>query len=110
MITREIRQSEFVGNDIIRDAFSYSATIKLFEYYQELGDCQGEPVDFDPIAFRCEWSEYDEEELFTDFGYLLDDDNDADLESLIYLLEDKTRIIPIKGKSWQAESWLVMEF
>lgn len=77
MITQEITQSDFTGNQVIRDSFSYQAAIKLYDYYEELSNDQGEPINFDPVAFRCEWCEYgDLDELMNDFDHLLDENHD----------------------------------
>lgn len=39
--------------------FSYDGTKALYDYYEELSDSMEEPFEFDAIAIRCEWSEYD---------------------------------------------------
>jgi len=41
------------------DNFSYEGTKALFDYLQDLEDSIGEKIEFDPIAFCCEYSEYD---------------------------------------------------
>ena len=55
-----ITQSQFVDEMSKKDhGFSYDGSIALFEHltqYEE--DCDHE-LDFDPIAFRCDFSEYD---------------------------------------------------
>ena len=51
MIINQITQSDFTGNQVIRDSFSYQAAIKLYNFYEELSDDQGEPINFDPVAF-----------------------------------------------------------
>jgi hypothetical protein len=40
------------------DNFSYEGTKALFDYLQDLEDSIGEKIEFDPIAFCCEYSEY----------------------------------------------------
>ena len=39
--------------------FSYEGTKALFDYLEDLEDSIGEKIEFDPIAFCCEYSEYD---------------------------------------------------
>ena len=39
--------------------WSYDAAGALFDYYDELSDSLGEPVEFDRVAIRCDWSEHD---------------------------------------------------
>tara|TARA_R100001594_G_scaffold146691_1_gene198446 strand:+ start:1066 stop:1368 length:303 start_codon:yes stop_codon:yes gene_type:complete len=39
--------------------FSYDGTKALFDYLEELELDLGEEIEFDPIAFCCEYNEYD---------------------------------------------------
>ena len=39
--------------------FSYKAAKALHYYYDQLSDDLGQDIEFDPIAWCCEWSEYD---------------------------------------------------
>lgn len=41
------------------DNFSYEGTKALFDYVTWREDSIGEKIEFDPIAFCCEYSEYD---------------------------------------------------
>ena len=41
------------------DNFSYEGTKALIDYLEDLEDSIGEKIEFDPIAFCCEYSEYD---------------------------------------------------
>ena len=40
------------------DNFTYKGSIALFEYLEDLEADTGEDMEFDPIAFCCEYSEY----------------------------------------------------
>ena len=53
------------------DNFSYSALVELFEWYEEIEEEIGEPIELDVIAICCEWSEYTLEELESDYGYMV---------------------------------------
>ena len=88
MIYDIITKTDFHNSEILRDAFSYEAIDALFIWYDDLSDSYD--IEFDPIAIRCEWSEYDEDDLFTDYGYLLEDDEKQDMDSLIEKLEQHT--------------------
>ena len=94
MIYDIITKTDFHNSEILRDAFSYEGITELFEWYDELSE-SGD-IKFDPVAIRCDWSEYDEDDLFTDYGYLLDDDERQGLYSLIDILENKTTVIKLK--------------
>ena len=104
MIIETLSKSQFVGNETIRDSFSYEAAGALFDWYEELSEDCGEPIEFDPVAFRCEFSEYALDELQHDYGHLLEDDQEP--EDLPELLEKYTLIIKLDS----VQSWLVKEF
>lgn len=42
-----------------QDQFSYEALQALYQYYQQLENDTGEPIELDVIAICCEWAEYD---------------------------------------------------
>ena len=44
--------------------FSGDAADVLFDYYTELSEDIGEPIEFDPIAIRCDWNEYEDDDAF----------------------------------------------
>ena len=57
-----VTQSTFT-DAMIKNGFSYDGTIALFEHLEQYEqDCDHE-LEFDPIAFRCDYTEYDN---FTD--------------------------------------------
>ena len=50
----------FVRDDnSYKNNFSYEGRFALFNYLEELEDDTGDKIEFDPIAFCCEYSEYD---------------------------------------------------
>ena len=104
MIMETLTKSQFVGNETMRASFTYEAAGALFDWYSDLAEDCGAPVEFDPVGFRCDWSEYSLDELMTDYGYLLDDDQEP--EDLPEVLENHTTIIKLKG----IDSFLVMAF
>ena len=90
-----IRENEFV-HAIVSDDYndiSYDGAIALFEYLEELEDSTGEEIEFDSVAIRCEWAEYENLE-----AVLSDYDNIKTLEELqdnttVILIEDSDRLI-----------------
>lgn len=46
-------------SDNYRDQFSLEGAKALFNYFDRLSDDMGEDIEFDPIAWLCEFSEYD---------------------------------------------------
>lgn len=104
MIIETLTKSQFVGNETIRDSFTYEAAGALFDWYTDLAEGCGEPIEFDPVGFRCDWSEYALDELQDDYGYLLDEDQEP--EDLPEVLENHTIIIKLPA----VQTWLVMAF
>jgi hypothetical protein len=94
MIYDIITETDFHNSKILRDAFSYEAITALFEWYDELSEsCD---IEFDPVAITCDWSEYDVNGLFVDYGYLLDEDERHNTDRLIEALEENTTVIRLK--------------
>jgi hypothetical protein len=44
---------------MIEQGFSYEGTKALFEYFEQYEQDTGEEMEFDPIAFRCSFDEYE---------------------------------------------------
>ena len=80
-----------VGDDY--NNMSYAGANALFEYLEELEDSTGEELEFDSVAIRCEWAEYENLE-----AVLSEYDNIKTLEELqdnttVILIEDSDRLI-----------------
>lgn len=56
-IVSTMNKGQFVFN--MGDDFSIQASEALFDYYDELSDSMDEPFEFDRVAIRCDWGEYD---------------------------------------------------
>tara|TARA_R100001460_G_scaffold4996_1_gene14018 strand:+ start:615 stop:911 length:297 start_codon:yes stop_codon:yes gene_type:complete len=70
--------------------FSYEGTKALFDYLEDLEDSIGEKIEFDPIAFCCEYSEYDNiEECLKEY------DNIETIDEL----RDHTTVIEVEGSN-----------
>jgi len=55
MIYKQYNLDMFISNFLaVRSNFSREAITLLFDYYESIG----EPIEFDPIAMCCDWSEY----------------------------------------------------
>ena len=70
------------------DNFTYKGSIALFEYLEQLEWDIGEEMEFDPIAFCCEYSEY-----ATIAECLEQYDNIESIEEL----RDNTSVIEVEG-------------
>jgi len=76
--------------------FSYDAREELFNYYEELEQDIGEEIDFDPVAIRCEWSEYTDLSNVAESYIYMHDDCETDEERREWL-NDHTRFIEFEG-------------
>jgi hypothetical protein len=70
------------------EQFSYKAKEALYNYFEQLSEDIGEPIEFDVIAICCEYTEY------TSFEKLQEEYNDIkSLEDL----QDRTTVIEFEG-------------
>lgn len=87
MIFTEITQSKFVNDETIRGSFSYEGAKELFNYLTDFSSEQ-EPVQFDPIALRCDFTEYSSlAEIIGDYPEI----------SSIEQLEQETIVLTFEG-------------
>jgi hypothetical protein len=73
-VTNDYEFYEWLQNsDNYKDKFTQEGAKQLQQYYDELSDHLDEPIEFDPIAWLCEFSEYkDFKEFQNDSGYTKD--------------------------------------
>ena len=68
-VTNRFFVDTFVKSDTYKNQFSHEALNALFDYYEQLEDGTGEPIEFDMVAICCEWSEYDSlKEALSDYN------------------------------------------
>ena len=86
---KTINEYEFT-QDLLNDEYanwSYDGTKALFDYLTELEEDTGEQIEFDRVALRCDFSEYDNlEDILSQY------DGINTLEDL----QDNTTVIEIK--------------
>lgn len=108
MIIQTLSTNE-VAHILLADDYakwSYEAATTLAEYYDDLSDDLGESWELDITAIRCDWSEYDNDDLLNAYGHLIDlgqfkDDNIGDL---VEVLGENTTIVELTN------TFLVMDF
>lgn len=104
--------TEQAANMLIADPccqWSHGAARALVEYLEELEDDLGETFEFDAVAIRCDWTEYNSAlEAAEDFGAFdhLDGDEQAEYDSLtdeekeaksLDWLRDETQVVEFDG-------------
>ena len=68
-----INKCIFTSNSVISASFSYDASVALFEYLEEYEQDCGIELDFDPVALRCDFDEYESmKEIAEDYWDLKD--------------------------------------
>ena len=82
-------------------SFSEDALESMFDFYEEIDT----DVDYDPVAFNCEWTEFTENELIDQYDYLVNEDEDEKTENIVSSLEQRTMITELNNGNY-----LVHEF
>ena len=77
-----------------RNGFSEVGAEMLFEFLTDIED-EDYQIEFDPVAIRCDFTEYARFCLLEDYGYLISrtDNYLRDLEELVQALSDETTIL-----------------
>ena len=79
-------------------AWSYKGSRAMAEYLEELEESLGEELEFDRVAIRCDYSEYESAvEAATDYGWKADEDEDEQEASAAEWLGRRTAAIPFDG-------------
>ena len=77
--------------------WSWSGAKALVEYLEDLENALNKSIEFDRIAFRCEYSEYSSAlEAAADYGYTPTEDDEIEFAALTYL-ENKTTVIKFES-------------
>ena len=83
-------------------SFSEDALESMFDFYEETDT----DVDYDPVAFNCEWTEFTKKELIEQYSYLLDKEEEEDIiEILVSELETRTTIFELNNGNY-----LILDF
>ena len=83
MLVDTINEYKF-RDEMIKHGFSYEGATALFEYYEDFE----EDIPFDPVAIRCDFSEYESfEAVQKDYKDIKDLDD----------LQQFTTVIPVKS-------------
>ena len=86
-----ISLNDFVTCDALINNFSYEGLVSLFDYLEDFENDTGTAIEFDPIALRCEFSEYTT--ISEAYGNYEDDGKDLTELEMIEWLQDRTQVI-----------------
>ena len=86
---RTVYSNEFINTMCSEDnGFSYEGAIALYDYFEELEEETGVEIEFDAIAIRCEFTEYENiEEVAKNYNNIETIDD----------LRDRTQVIEFEG-------------
>ena len=94
-----IQLHDFIHCDVFKNAFSYAGRVALFDYLEDYEqECETE-LDFDPVAIRCDFTEYVNIEAFWQ------DYNSVDYQ-VMSDIEDNTSVIYIPD----SEAFIIQQF
>ena len=85
-----ISLNDFTNNEQLKDNFSYDGLVSLFYYLEDYEQCCGTELAFDPVALRCEFTEYNN--VKGAYENYQTEDGLTELEMLDYLQEN-TQVI-----------------
>ena len=89
-----IRLNDFTNCNMLQANFSYDGLEALFDYLEDYEQSCGIEIDFDPIALRCEFTEYNAIKGAYE-NYQPGDEELTELAMLEYL-QDRTQVIEFK--------------
>ena len=87
-VTEDNFRNTFLTSDY-KNNFSYDGLTALYDYFEELEDDLGEPIEFDHIAIACEYSELSIKDLRDNYSI------DKDIDVIEYL-QERTQVIEIE--------------
>jgi len=106
-VVKTMNEHDFIN--AMGDDFSYSGSKALFQYYDDME----EPVEFDRVAIRSDWAEYDSyEEIWNDKGngtQFIEGEELAIDWNIRLWLENRTTYLQV-GDDEAIETILVQEF
>ena len=73
--------------------WSYEAATALVEWLEELEDSSGEPIEFDPVALRCDFSEYTATDLVEEYSMTLEEIRDNTIVIELGTLKNKSFVV-----------------
>ena len=102
---RTVSKYEFCSDSVLTGNFSYNGLDALFEWMEEYEDSCGEQIEYDPVAIRLDFTEFETiKEISNYYTEIplppeeLDEDDDTDYEEeAMEWLKDRTSVIVFEG-------------
>jgi hypothetical protein len=80
--------------------WSHAGARALAEYLEEIEESTGEEIEFDTVAIRCDYSEYESLAKWAeDCGFNIDEDEDEEAaeESIREYIQDRGQLVEFTG-------------
>jgi hypothetical protein len=92
---KTVSEYEFANHPALQDNFSYLGRIALFYALEQLEDDLDITIEFDPIAIRCEYSEYKNiQEFWKDYDrYTYQCMSDIESETIVIYIQNSEAFI-----------------
>lgn len=102
---KSVSKYEFCSESVLTGNFSYNGLDALFEWFEEYEESCGEQIEYDPVAIRLDFTEFESiEEISNYYTEIplppeeLDEDDDTDYEEeALEWLQDRTAVIVFEG-------------
>lgn len=73
MIVQTVYRHDFIDSPVLRESFTYAGRNALYDMFEAMSEDWGEDYQFDPVAIRCYYSEYEDlEEIQLDYPQIKD--------------------------------------
>jgi hypothetical protein len=89
-----IQLHDFIHCGALKDNFSYAGLVALFDYIEDYERDCGTEFDFDPVALRCAYTEYNN--IKDAYENYLPADGSSELDMLEYL-QNNTQVIEFEN-------------
>lgn len=79
-------------------SFDYVGALALAEYLEQLEEDLGEEIEFDRVAIRCDYCQYETaREAAEDHGWEVDAESEEQEADALQWLQDRTTVIDFEG-------------
>lgn len=89
---KTVSKYEFMNDSRLTNNFSYHGLEALFDWFEEYEESCGQELEYDPVAIRCDFTEFNDLDEVRELYYDLPEVNDNGEEALEWL-RDRTSVI-----------------
>lgn len=90
---KTVSKYEFMNDSRLTNNFSYHGLEALFEHLEDWEESCGQELEYDPVAIRCDFTEFNDLDEVRELYYDLPEVNDNGEEESLEWLRDRTSVI-----------------